>query len=67
MKILNRILIAATLFQLLALSALAGQTTDTILMISPDKFKYNDQAAKTNKFQNKVDNIGNEAFHCGSR
>lgn len=44
-----------TLFFLAHVAAFAEpqQTTDTILMISPDDFQYNTEAAETNLFENK--------------
>lgn len=41
------------------------QTTDTILMISPDSFQYNSQTAMTNYFQNQsaqINNVGQMAI-----
>lgn len=39
------------------LSTNSAQTTNTILMVSPDSFGFNDQTASTNTFQNKVDSL----------
>ncbi len=54
----KKFFITFTISTLFFANSFANQTTDTIIMIAPEKFRYNEQAASTNKFQTKLD-VGN--------